>query len=168
MWQKASPFLSNDKHEQRDGAPEDLSPENTWATGLVSGVASGQVLETAKVGRPAICSGLVKMCVQLVVVKYLEVFRLFNWPVHAYCATGAVSCQLLHLCLLAPTQQKVQRKNSTRVVCNLICNILMTRDIYLLWAKMSRATEGATSRGSQGRSLWISCWASRVRERRDS
>ena len=39
---------------------------------------------------------------------------------------------------------------------------------YLLWEKTSRATEGATSRGSQGRSRWIICWTPRVRDLRDS
>lgn len=40
--------------------------------------------------------------------------------------------------------------------------------VYLLCEKTSSATEGATSRGSQIRSWWISCWAPRVRERNDS
>lgn len=39
---------------------------------------------------------------------------------------------------------------------------------YLLCEKTSSATEGATSRGSQARSWWISCWAPRVRDRNDS
>lgn len=40
--------------------------------------------------------------------------------------------------------------------------------IYLLCAKTSSATEGATSRGSQARSVWMSCWAPLVRDRKDS
>lgn len=100
-------------------------------------------------------------------------------PVEHHCAFGILRCFLFHFFLLTPARVGENTTNkafkSKWVVkggtwkCQLSTQLSSTQmPVYLLCEKASSATEGATSRGSQARSWWMSCWAPLVKERNDS
>lgn len=100
-------------------------------------------------------------------------------PVEHHCAFGILRCFLFHFFLLTPARVGENTTNKAFkpkwVVkggtwkCQLSTQLSSTQmPVYLLCEKASSATEGATSRGSQARSWWMSCWAPLVKERNDS
>lgn len=102
-------------------------------------------------------------------------------PVQHHCAFGILCYLLFYFFLFTPetgwkhsnhggwavTPRKCQQ-NTNFQQKGMFPQEFLRRSRYLLCEKTSRATEGATSRGSQARSFWISCWAPLVKDRKDS